>query len=104
MSFLGRVLRFLFWVLLLSWVMKLLGRALGGTAGRSGEPASADPNRAADGEAATAGRRLVKDAVCGMHIAEELALSIDADGETHYFCSPECRAKFESSMARRASA
>ena len=99
MSFLGRVLRFLFWVLILSWVVKLLGRAIGGSAGpvQTGNSTSD-----AGSEVATHGKRLVKDPVCGMHMAEELALPFSAEGETHYFCSEECRAKYESSILHRA--
>jgi YHS domain-containing protein len=37
-----------------------------------------------------------------MHMAEELALPMSADGETLYFCSAECRAKYESNVLRRA--
>jgi YHS domain-containing protein len=51
---------------------------------------------------ATSGKRLVKDPVCGMHLAEELALPMSVDGETQYFCSDQCRAKYESSVLRRA--
>jgi YHS domain-containing protein len=99
MSFLGRVFRFLFWVLILSWVVKLLGRAMTGSAG----PAqTGNSNDAPASEPALHGKRLVKDPVCGMHMAEELALPFSADGETHYFCSQECRAKYESSILHRA--
>jgi len=101
MSFLGRIFRFLLWVLILSWVVKLLGRAISG----SGQQAStANTNGAPETETATSGKRLLKDPICGMHIAEELALPVTANGETHYFCSPECRAKFASSLVERASA
>jgi YHS domain-containing protein len=99
MSFLGRVFRFLFWVLILSWVVKLLGRAISGSAGP--EP-TGNASGAAEHEPAMAGKRLVKDPVCGMHMAEELALPFRADGETHYFCSQECRAKYASSILHRA--
>ena len=95
MSFLGRILRFLFWVLLVSWVVKLLGRAIGG--------AGATPTAPGDRESEPAGgKRLVKDPVCGMHMAEELALPLAAGGEVLHFCSEECRAKYESSLVRRA--
>ena len=99
MSFLGRVFRFLFWVLIVSWVVKVLGRALTGSAGpvQNGNSTSAPAS-----EPAMPGRRLVKDPVCGMHMAEELALPFSADGETHYFCSQECRAKYESSILQSA--
>lgn len=101
MGFLGRVFRFLFWVLILSWVMKLLGRALSGSLRRaSGE----GTDRATGPEPAATGKRLVRDPVCGMHLAQELALPATANGETRYFCSPECRAKFENNLVQRASA
>ena len=99
MSFLARALRFLFWVLILSWVVKLLGRAISGSAGP--EP-TGNAAGAAGSEPVMPGKRLVKDPVCGMHIAQELALPFSVDGETHYFCSRECRAKYESSVVHRA--
>jgi len=95
MSFLGRLIRFIFWVLIVSWVIRLVGRLLGGS-----RPASVGaPGTAATNEHS---KRLVKDPVCGMHLAEELALPMNANGETQYFCSQECRAKYESSVLRRA--
>ena len=97
MSFLGRILRFLFWVLVVSWAVKLLGRAIGGASAPRPAPANASP------ETVSASKRLVKDPVCGMHMAEELALPLEANGEVVHFCSQECRAKYESSgMVRRA--
>jgi len=95
MSFLGRILRFLFWVLLVSWVVKLLGRAIGGAGEAARTPS--DPQREPGG-----GKRLVKDPVCGMHMAQELALPLEANGEVLHFCSDECRSKYESGMVRRA--
>jgi YHS domain-containing protein len=92
MGFLGRLLRFVFWVLIVSWVIRLVGRMFGAANQRTA-PADAS---------ATRGKRLVKDPVCGMHLAEELALPMSANGETQYFCSQECRAKYESSVLRRA--
>lgn len=96
MSFLGRIFRFLFWVLLVSWAVKLLGRAIGG--------ANAPPSAEGDTRQVPVrgGKRLVKDPICGMHMAEELALPLQANGEVLHFCSEECRARYESSMARRA--
>ena len=96
MSFLGRILRFLFWVLVVSWAVKLLGRALGGAKVGPREPDRANP------EPASNSKRLVKDPVCGMHIAEELALPLAANGEVVHFCSEDCRTKYEGSMVRRA--
>ena len=100
MDFLGRILRFLFWVLVVSWAVKLLGRAIGGAKAPRSAPGSAPGS--APPEALGASKRLVKDPVCGMHMAEELALPLQTNGEVVHFCSQECRAKYESSMARRA--
>jgi YHS domain-containing protein len=98
MGFFGGLIRFVFWVLIVSWVIKLAGRLFSG-ASRPAEPGghSATPD-----DPAVRGKRLVKDPVCGMHLAEELALPMSANGETHYFCSPECRLKYEHSVLRRA--
>jgi len=100
MSFLGRILRFLFWVLVVSWAVKLLGRAIG-AAGASGSATGSAAGQAPP-QPIKAGKRLVRDPVCGMHMAEELALPLKANGELLHFCSEECRAKYESSMVRRA--
>jgi len=100
MGFLGRILRFLFWVLVVSWAVKLLGRMIGGANARRTEPGGARGD--AKPEPLGASKRLVKDPVCGMHMAEELALPLQANGEVVHFCSQECRAKYENSMTRRA--
>jgi YHS domain-containing protein len=98
MGFLGRLIRFVFWILIVSWVIRLVGSLLAG-----GKQASVSgTGSAAAKDSAMRGKRLVKDPVCGMHLAEELALPMSADGETQYFCSQECRAKYESSVLRRA--
>jgi len=97
MSFLGRILRFLFWVLVVSWAVRLLGRVIGARAARTPQPA-------AGAEPQGTRKRLVKDPVCGMHIAEELALPLEANGEVLHFCSENCRARYRSSMTHRASA
>ena len=97
MGFLGRLIRLVFWVLIVSWVIKLAGRLFSGASqpATSAGPATAD-------DPAVPGKRLVKDPVCGMHLAEELALPMSANGETQYFCSPECRSKYENNVLRRA--
>jgi YHS domain-containing protein len=98
MGFFGRLIRFVFWVLIVSWGIKLVGRLFSGTsqpAARGGSSATAD-------DPAVRGKRLVKDPVCGMHLAEELSLPISANGETQYFCSEQCRSKYENSVLRHA--
>jgi YHS domain-containing protein len=98
MGFLGGLIRLLFWVLIASWVIRLVGSFFAG-----GRQAPARGTRAAaTDDSATRGKRLVKDPVCGMHLAEELALPMSANGETQYFCSEQCREKYKSSVLQRA--
>jgi len=91
MSFISRVIRFLFWLLILSWSVALLRRVVawmlrGGTAA---------PSQGVDvaGRAESTGmaRRLVRDPVCGAHVAEVLAIPLREGGEVLYFCSIACR-------------
>jgi YHS domain-containing protein len=103
MGFIGWLIRFVFWVLIVSWVIKLVGRLFSGAFAGSGhrDAAPSAPSNLGQ-DAARKSKRLVKDPVCGLHMAEELALPLSANGETQYFCSQECRAKYESSVLRRA--
>jgi YHS domain-containing protein len=99
MGFFGRLVRFIFWVLIVSWVIKLVGRLLsGGNLRSAGAGARGTTKQGPE----LSGRRLVRDPVCGTHMAEELALPLSVNGETQYFCSQECREKYESSVLRRA--
>jgi YHS domain-containing protein len=98
MGFLARLIRLIFWVLIVSWVIRRVAGLFGGGRQESVRGTGA----ATTDHLATSGKRLVKDPVCGMHLAEELALPMSVDGETQYFCSDQCRAKYESSVLRRA--
>ncbi|WP_332822140.1 heavy metal translocating P-type ATPase [Pseudomonas sp.] len=53
-------------------------------------PAAAKP------AAATAGRQLAKDPICGMMVDKATALSRERGGRTYYFCSDSCVRTFES--------
>jgi|SRR5215471_8335309 len=88
MSFLARLFRFIFWVLVVSWSVSLLRKMvnrMGAAAGRN-EPLEVENDAVS--------RKLVRDPVCGMHIAEGLALVERNGGQLVYFCSEECRDKF----------
>ena len=39
--------------------------------------------------------KLVRDPVCGTFVAPTTALSAEAGGTTHYFCSEKCRSEFK---------
>jgi YHS domain-containing protein len=89
MTFIARILRFLFWVLIVSWSVALVRRiadSLGRAADRSEAPMDA-PSDAVS-------RKLVRDPVCGMHLTEGLAIREQSGGEPVFFCSDECRNRF----------
>lgn len=46
-------------------------------------------------KARTPAVKLVRDPVCGTFVAPQTALSLTSGGSTHYFCSDECRQKFQ---------
>jgi len=45
--------------------------------------------------AKSAAVKLVRDPVCGTFVAPGTSRSLTARGETHYFCSEQCRSEFE---------
>jgi len=89
MGILARIFRFLFWTLVLSWGIWLLKRLLGAQPqeGNVGDAQQQNPDMASS-------RRLVRDPLCGMHVAEELAVSVRRGNEMMYFCSPACRDQY----------
>lgn len=89
MTFIARMLRYLFWVLVVSWAASILRRIVRNMAG-------AAPNAHPDMDVrndAVAGK-LVRDPVCGMHLAEGLAIPLSEGGELLHFCSRDCREKY----------
>jgi len=89
MSFIARILRFLFWVIIVSWSVSLLRRLV-----NSMGAAVTNRNEPLDVTNDVVSRKLVRDPVCGMHIAEGLALVERSGGTPVYFCSEECRNKY----------
>jgi len=99
MSFLSRLVRYLFWVIVVVWGIRLLrwlfGRELQDARQTvTGQPAA--PN------AQSQARRLVRDPVCGLHVAEVLAIPLREGSETVHFCSTQCRDKYAASMKKYA--
>ena len=89
MTFLARLLRFLFWVLIVSWSVSLLRRlvnSMGAGVTNRNEPLDV----AGDGVS----QKLVRDPVCGMHITEGSAIMQQSGAAPVYFCSEECRNKY----------
>jgi YHS domain-containing protein len=89
MSFIARMLKDLFWLLVVSWGVAMLRHLvdkMGEGAASHTEPIDV-PNNAAN-------QKLVRDPICGVHIAETLALPLRQGGQTLHFCSAACRDKY----------
>jgi len=89
MAFIARLLRFLFWVLIVSWSVSLLRRLVAGMGAEAPHR-----NDSLDVSSDATARKLVRDPVCGMHLAEGLAIVERSGGAPVYFCSEECRSRF----------
>jgi YHS domain-containing protein len=89
MSFIGRILKYLFWLLVVSCGVTMLRHLVNKMGeGASGQTDPLDmPNSGAK-------QRLVRDPVCGVHIAEPLALPLRQGGQVLHFCSSACRDKY----------
>jgi YHS domain-containing protein len=100
MNFLARIVRFLFWLLVVSWGVRLLRRVLGGMLQNQTAPAPPTTDASAGIPAAAAARRLVRDPVCGMHVDETRSLPLREGGELLHFCSPACRDAYAGSAKK----
>ncbi len=76
-------------MVIVSWSVSLLRRLVGkmGAAGTNGEPDVFVPKD-------SIARKLVRDPVCGTHLAETIAIPMRNGNELLHFCSPECRDKY----------
>ncbi len=95
----GRILRYLFWLVVVSWSVAILRRIVGKmlSGGVEAKPHVDVPNNAVN-------QKLVRDPVCGMHMAAELSLPLKQGGEVLHFCSAECRDKYLGETTRTISA
>jgi YHS domain-containing protein len=95
MGFIVRMLRYLFWVAVASWAVALLRRLVN----HMGQAKSTTPPYV-DVPSDAVSQKLVRDPVCGMHIAEGRSLAVRQDSEVLHFCSAECRDKYLSENRR----
>lgn len=104
MEFISRILKYLFWLLVVSWSVALLRSALRWMMNGRTPSAETDAARAGTGERphGVSTRRLVRDPVCGMHVAEDLAVPLRDGGALVHFCSTACRDSYASSIQRKA--
>ena len=94
---LNRIIRFLFWAVLVNGVVWLLRRRLSTATRHQRAPTAPDP-------AAEGALQLYRDPICGTHVSSEISFTLEApDGKKH-FCSAECRERFQRSERLAASA
>ena len=89
MTLLSRIVRFLFWLLVVSWSVWLVRGLLALLV----KDTAASPH-AAKGTASPqpkAARCLVRDPVCGMYVDETLSIPMREGDELLHFCSIACR-------------
>lgn len=91
MTFLSRILRFLLWLLLVSWSVWLVRRLLGSLLQTTGASPQHGAKGTAPSQAAKAAGRLVRDPVCGMYVDETLSIPMREGDELLHFCSIACR-------------
>ena len=97
-------MRFLILLLVLFWMAVLLVRGLFGALRGLVSPPQQSPDaksRVPERQDA-ASRRLVRDPVCGVHVAEGLAVPLRAGGEVVHFCSVACRDKYVAGQEKMA--
>jgi YHS domain-containing protein len=99
MNLLARALRFIFWLLVFVWGARVLrqfaAQILRGNSTKIPPAENAAENAVDNADAANStSRRLVQDPVCGMRLAEVLAVPLRENGELIHFCSVECRDKY----------
>jgi YHS domain-containing protein len=91
MTLLGRIVRFLFWLLVVSWSVWLLRRVFGRMLQNSVSGTQRADESGSTQTSGTASRRLVRDPICGMHVDQTLAIPLREGNEFLHFCSIACR-------------
>ncbi len=91
MTFFARIIRFLFWLLVVWWSVRLLRHFVGWMF----RDATTTSQQTADGSPAVqtpgAARHLVRDPVCGVHVDETLSIPLREGEKLLHFCSIACR-------------
>jgi YHS domain-containing protein len=97
------LLAFLFRLIVVLFILRLGGivlRAfLGGFAQGSRPEGQASPGWGSSPQPRGQIEELVKDPICGVHVARSSALEGRYRGASAYFCSPECAEKAKTALA-----
>jgi YHS domain-containing protein len=102
MNFFTRVVRFLFWLLVVSWSVWLLRRFVSWLLRKAATASQQSAEAANAAQTTEVARRLVRDPVCGMHIDETLSIPLREEGALVHFCSTACRDKYAVSAQKMA--
>jgi YHS domain-containing protein len=100
MNFLARAVRFLFWLLVISWSVGLLRRFVGWMLRKAVTNAQQPADASTAAQTSGTARRLVRDPVCGMHLDETLSIPLREQGELLHFCCAACRDKYVGSTQK----
>jgi hypothetical protein len=103
MGFLSRTMRFLFWLIIVSWSVALLRRVVAWMLrGVTAAPQPGSSDGSSTKQSATPARLLVRDPVCGVHVAEVLSIPLRQGAGTLHFCSIACRDQYLESTKKLA--
>ncbi|HET8921470.1 MAG TPA: hypothetical protein VFN26_00590 [Candidatus Acidoferrum sp.] len=94
MNFLARAVRFLFWLLVISWSAWLLRRFVGWMLQKAVTNSQQATDSSTAGQTPATSRRLVRDPICGTHVDETLSIPLREQGEQLHFCSTACLNKY----------
>jgi YHS domain-containing protein len=90
-------MRFLIWLVVLCWTVAMLRRAAGWMLRGFLNSLTRRESTPTDPRSNVTSRRLVRDPVCGVHVAEERAIPLRTGDEVVHFCSVECRDQYAGS-------
>jgi YHS domain-containing protein len=93
MNLIARAVRFLFWFVVV-WCGTRLLRLILSADNESRPFKQAGDSSGTDAGASALGQKLVRDPICGTHVAERLALPLQNGAETLHFCSVACRDRY----------
>ena len=100
MRSLNRVIRFLIWGMIASWIIAIMRRMLLPVpAGRAGTRWNAVPTPAAPKPLP-----LYRDSWCGTFVSPEISVRWEQGGQVEHFCSRECLNRYAASQRGAASA
>jgi len=90
-AILARIIQFVLWVLVATWLGRKLFRWVFGRPAQRQAVPNPEP------------RALHRDPWCGTYVSSEISHTLERAGQVHHFCSTECRERFLISAQRGAS-